>query len=51
MIMGWIATACSVAAGLPLLALSFPLLGPLFFWLAPDVTRKELVDFVGQKVG
>jgi hypothetical protein len=23
----------------------------LFFWFAPDVTRKELTDFVGQKVG
>jgi MFS family permease len=51
MIMGWIATAHSVAVGLPLLALTFLLLGPLFFWFAPDVTRKELADFVGQKVG
>jgi hypothetical protein len=32
-------------------ALSFLLLGPLFFWFAPDVTRRDLVDFVGQKVG
>jgi hypothetical protein len=51
MIMGWIATAYSIAAGLPLLALSFLLLGPLFFWFAPDVTRKDLADFVGQRVG
>lgn len=51
MIMGWIATAYSIAAGLPLLAISFLLLGPLFFWFAPDVTRKDLTDFVGQKVG
>jgi MFS family permease len=51
MIMGWIATAYSIAAGLPLLALSFLLLGPLFIWFAPDTTRKELSDFVGQKVG
>jgi AAHS family cis,cis-muconate transporter-like MFS transporter len=51
MIMGWIATAHSIAAGLPLLALSFLLLGPLFFWFARDVTRKDLADFVGQKVG
>ena len=51
MIMGLIATAHSIAAGLPLLALSFLLLGPLFLWFAPDVTRKELADFVGQKVG
>ena len=51
MIIGWIATVHSIAAGLPLLALSFYLLGPLFFWFAPDVTRRDLVDFVGQKVG
>ena len=50
MIMGWIATASSVAAGLPLLAVSFLLLAPLFIWFAPDTTRKELTDFVGQKV-
>ena len=51
LIMGWIATAHSVAAGLPLLAFSFLLLAPLFIWFAPDTTRKELVDFVGEKVG
>jgi MFS family permease len=51
LIMGWIATTYSVAAGLPLLALSFLLLAPLFIWFAPDMTRKELTDFVGQKVG
>jgi MFS family permease len=51
MIMGWIATAYSVAAGLPLLACSFLLLAPLFIWFAPDTTRKELTDFVGQKAG
>jgi MFS family permease len=51
MIMGWIATKYSIAAGLPLLALSFLLLGPLFYWFAPDVTRKDLTDFVGEKVG
>src|SRR6516225_1292122 len=51
MIMGWIATAHSVAAGLPLLACSFLLLAPLFVWFAPDTTRKELTDFVGQKAG
>jgi MFS family permease len=50
LIMGWIATASSVAAGLPLLAVSFLLLAPLFLWFAPDTTRKELTDFVGQKV-
>ena len=51
MIMGWIATAYSIAAGLPLLALSFLMLAPLFIWFAPDMTRKELTDFVGEKVG
>jgi hypothetical protein len=51
MIMGWIATAHSVAAGLPLLAVSFLLLAPLFIWFAPDMTRRELTDFVGQRVG
>src|SRR6202047_348490 len=49
MIMGWIATAYSIAAGLPLLALSFLMLAPLFIWFAPDMTRKELTDFVGEK--
>jgi MFS family permease len=51
MIMGWIATAHSVSAGLPLLAVSFLLLAPLFIWFAPDMTRRELTDFVGQRVG
>jgi MFS family permease len=51
MIMGWIATAHSIAAGLPLLAISFLLIAPLFLWFAPDVTRKDLTDFVGQKLG
>jgi MFS family permease len=50
MVMGWIATAHSVAAGLPLLAVSFLLLAPLFIWFAPDTTRRELTDFVGEKV-
>jgi len=49
-ILGWIATTHSIAAGLPLLALSFLLLGPLFVWFARDTTRKELTDFVGQKI-
>jgi hypothetical protein len=31
--------------------LSFLLLAPLFFAFAPDVTRKELADFVGERVG
>jgi MFS family permease len=50
LIMGWIATAASIAAGLPLLALSFLMLAPLFYFFAPDMTRKELTDFVGEKV-
>ena len=54
-IVGWMATlsssGSSFAAGLPLLALSFLLLAPLFIWFAPDTTRKPLTDFVGQKVG
>ena len=51
MAMGWIATTYSVAAGLPLLALPYFLSAPLFIWFAPEMTRKELTDFVGQKVG
>jgi MFS family permease len=51
MLMGWIATSYSIAATLPLLALSFLLIAPLFIWFAPDTTRKDLVDFVGEKVG
>ena len=50
-IMGWIATQSSFSAGLPLLAFSFLLLAPLFIWFAPDTTRKELTDFVGEKAG
>jgi MFS transporter, AAHS family, cis,cis-muconate transporter len=48
-IMGWIATYYSIAAGLPLLSFVFLLLVPLFFFVAPEMTRKELTDFVGQK--
>jgi hypothetical protein len=47
--MGWIATYYSIAAGLPLLALVFLMLVPLFFFVAPEMTRRELTDFVGQK--
>jgi MFS family permease len=49
-ILGWIATSHSISAGLPLLAVSFFLLGPLFLWFARDTTRRELKDFVGEKV-
>jgi len=31
-------------------ALSFLMLPPPFIWFAPDMTRKELTDFVGEKV-
>ncbi len=47
-ILGWIATSYSLAAGLPLLALSFLALAPLFLFVAPDTSRKELADYVGQ---
>ena len=46
-IMGWIATAHSIAAGLPLLALSFLLIAPVFYF-ARETTRRDLIDFVGQ---
>lgn len=48
-ILGWIAASHSIAAGLPLLGLSFFLLAPLFFWFARETTRKQLTDFVGEK--
>jgi MFS family permease len=47
-ILGWIATSYSLAAGLPLLAVSFLALAPLFLFVAPDTSRKELADFVGE---
>jgi hypothetical protein len=31
------------------LALSFLMLAPLFIRFAPDMTRKELTDFVGRR--
>ena len=34
---------------LPLLALSFFLLVPMFLFVARETTRKELTDFVGQR--
>ena len=48
-IVGWIATSHSIAAALPLLALSFFLIIPMFLFVARETTRKELIDFVGQK--
>ena len=47
-ILGWIATSYSIAAGLPLLALCFLALAPLFLFVAPNTSRKELADYVGQ---
>jgi len=49
-IVGWIATSYSIAAALPLLALSFFLLVPMFLFVARETTRKELADFVGQRL-
>jgi MFS family permease len=48
-IIGWIATSHSIAAALPLLALSFFLLVPTFLFVARETMRKELADFVGQR--
>ncbi len=47
-ILGWIATSHSLAAGLPLLALSFLALAPLFLFLAPNTSQRKLTDFVGE---
>jgi MFS family permease len=49
-ILGWIATKYTLAAGLPLLAFSFFLLVPLFLFFIPDMTRRNLTDFVGEKI-
>jgi hypothetical protein len=51
LILGWIAQGQTLAAGLPLLALSFFLIAPMFLFFARDTTRKELTDFVGEKAG
>ena len=48
-IVGWTATSYSIAAALPLLALSFFLLVPMFLFVARETTRKELIDFIGQR--
>ena len=36
---------------LALMALSFLMPATLFIWSPPDMTRKELTDFVGEQVG
>jgi AAHS family cis,cis-muconate transporter-like MFS transporter len=48
-IVGWIATSHSIAAALPLLAVSFFLIAPMFLFVARETTRKELAAFVGQR--
>jgi MFS family permease len=48
-IVGYIATAQSIAAALPLLAVSFFLIGPMFLFVAREMTGQELTDFVGQE--
>ena len=48
-IVGWIATSHSIATALPLLAVSFFLIAPMFLFVARETTRKELTDFVGQE--
>jgi MFS family permease len=48
-IVGWIATTHSIAAALPLLALTFLAIVPMFLFVARETTRKELTDFVGQR--
>jgi len=49
-ILGWIATKYSLAAGLPLLAFSFLFLIPLFVFFIPEMTRRNLTDFVGDRI-
>ncbi|HWP29729.1 MAG TPA: MFS transporter [Chloroflexota bacterium] len=48
-IVGAIATAHSIAAALPLLALTFFLIAPVFLFVARETTRQELTDFIGQR--
>jgi MFS family permease len=52
LVLGRIASAegGSLGAGLPILAISFFLIAPLFLFFARDTTRKPLTDFVGEKV-
>jgi MFS transporter, AAHS family, cis,cis-muconate transporter len=48
-ILGRIATSYSIAAGLPLLALSVLALVPMFLFVCRETTRQELSDLVGQR--
>ena len=51
LVLGWIATKYgSLGAGLPVLAVSFFLIAPIFLWLARDTRGKQLKDFVGEKI-
>jgi len=43
------ATSHSIATALPLLALSFFLIVPMFLFVARETTRQEFADFVGQR--
>jgi MFS family permease len=49
-LMGIYATESTIAAGLPWLALSFFLIAPIFLFFAKETTRKELTDFVGERI-
>jgi MFS family permease len=49
-LIGYYATVATIADGLPWLALSFFLIAPTFLFFAKETTRKELTDFVGQKI-
>ena len=48
-IVGCVATSHSIATALPLLALSFFLIVPMFLFVARETTRRELADFVGPR--
>jgi MFS family permease len=48
-IVGWIATAQSIAAALPLLAFVFFLIAPIFLFVAKETTGQQLTDFIGQE--
>jgi MFS family permease len=51
LLMGTYAAAGNIAGGLPILAVSFFCLAPIFLFFARETTRTELTDFVGQKAG
>ena len=49
LMMGYFAAAQNIAGGLPILAVSFFLIAPIFLFFARETTRKDLTDFVGQE--